>query len=239
MLVPVALLLVVLTCSPGTLSLFGGAVAVAEGEQGTREADNPLSRLLSEYGTATNGENGYLESLYLAEGCTAEGMETWLVFQNPLDDGPAVLDIDFLTATGRVEGPRGLEVPVLSRRTLLVNTYLPGCYDLSIEVKCKENVVLCERSMYGPGRAWGHCNTASWGPFEVWLFPEGCTAGGMETWLAIQNPDDEEKAVLDIDFLTATGRVEGPRDVEVPALSRRSLRLNDYLPGCYELSVAV
>jgi hypothetical protein len=182
-------------------------------------------------------EGGFEITWFMAEGCTAGGMETWLTLLNP-EDAPAIVDIYFYNTQGRVQGPRDLEVPPQSRSTVYVNEYMKDCYDVSISVDCKEGEVICERSMYGPGGTWGHCNTASYNPFEIWYFPEGCTAGGMETWLTLLNPG-EEPALVDIAFYTSGGPEEGITDLEVPPLTRRSVRLNDYLPGRYDLSSVV
>ncbi len=149
-----ALFFASLTCFAGTSSFLGGKAAAAEEERGEEAADDYLSRLLCEYGSAQ--EDDFEIVWYMAEGCTAGGMETWLTMLNP-EEEPSVLDIDFFTTEGRVQGPRGIEVPPLSRCTLNVNEYIKDCikdcYDVSMAVMCEEGVVICERSMYGPGKA--------------------------------------------------------------------------------------
>ena len=66
---------------------------------------------------------------------------------------------------------------------------------------------------------------------QTWYLAEGCTGsneqGSFETWVLVQNPGDTP-ADIDMTFQTDTGEVQGPRE-SVPAHTRRSYRVNDYV----------
>ncbi len=73
-------------------------------------------------------------------------------------------------------------------------------------------------------------------PSTTWYLAEGCTQGGMETWVLVQNPGDAPASIA-IDFQTATGRVEGPRET-VPARSRRTYEVSGYVTA-WDVSTTV
>ncbi len=90
---------------------------------------------------------------YLAEGCTAAGMQTYILVQNPGSDS-AHVKLTFQTKTGEVQGPE-VDLPGGRRTTFLANTYVPGNTDVSTKVT-SDRPVICERAMYGAGMAWAH-----------------------------------------------------------------------------------
>ena len=82
-------------------------------------------------------------------------METWVLLFNPTLNTVTV-NLVFMTDTGIVVPPdlQGVSLPALSRRSFNVGAYVQT-YDVSTLVDASDTVV-CERSMYGPGRAWAH-----------------------------------------------------------------------------------
>ncbi|HEY5493449.1 MAG TPA: C1 family peptidase, partial [Candidatus Anoxymicrobiaceae bacterium] len=69
-----------------------------------------------------------------------------------------------------------------------------------------------------------------------WLLAEGSTWPGYDEWVLLQNPDSQGSNV-NVAFLTPSGPVKGP-DVTVPAMSRTSIHVNDYLPNS-DVSTAI
>ncbi|MGQ9703899.1 MAG: 5'-nucleotidase C-terminal domain-containing protein [Actinomycetota bacterium] len=201
------------------------------------------------WATDSKGTRGLASEWVLPEGCTAGGMETYILVQNP-GDSPVHVDIAFHTGGGEVAPPelQDLEIPARSRRTFRANDYVTG-YDVSTLVRCADGGVAVERAMYGNGWIWGHASpgyavtmgvaNAGSGGSPVWYLPEGCTAGGMETYILVQNPGDSPVHV-DIAFHTGGGEVAPPelQDLEIPARSRRTFRANDYVTG-YDVSTLV
>lgn len=83
---------------------------------------------------------------YLAEGCTEEGFETWVLVANP-NDTPEEISMTLFTDRGEVAGP-GDTIPARSRRSYNLASYVTT-YDVSIKVESSGAGVVCERAMYG------------------------------------------------------------------------------------------
>ncbi|MBC7253919.1 MAG: S8 family serine peptidase, partial [Actinobacteria bacterium] len=179
----------------------------------------------------------YTVTWYLAEGCTAAGMQTYILIQNP-NPGAVTVDLTFMTGNGPVPGPRGFTLPANSRATFLANAYVPGEADLSTRVTSEGGGVVCERAMYGPGMAWAHDSVGVTSPSTTWYLAEGCTAAGMQTYILVQNPNPGAVTV-DLTFMTGNGPVPGPRGFTLPANSRATFLANAYVPGEADLSTRV
>ncbi len=184
------------------------------------------------------GDNGVIISTaapdparwYLAEGCTQGGMETFILVQNP-NPFNVTVDLTLQTSTGE-QKPAGLQgqvIPAGSRRTFPLHDYLYD-WDVSTLVTPTGGEVICERAMYGGGRAWAHDSVGVTAPAADWFLAEGCTQGGMETFILVQNPG-AEPVTVDLTCQTGEGTVAPPllQDQVIPAGSRRSFKLNDYL----------
>jgi hypothetical protein len=184
---------------------------------------------------------------YLAEGATGNNangfFETWVLVQNP-NPVPVDIDMDFQTSTGQVPGPRET-VGASSRRSFRVNDYVN---DLDVSTRVSSLTpggnIICERAMYwtyqgsAGRRTLGHDSIGVTTPSNTWFLAEGATAGGFETWVLIQNPNPNPLPV-DIKFQTAAGQVQGPVGDLIPAQSRVSYRVNDYVPNNFNVSTSV
>jgi hypothetical protein len=96
-----------------------------------------------------------ITSWYLAEGSTYGGMETWVVVMNPYAT-PATVDLTFYTEGGKVDGPQDFPIPAYSRQSFFLNSLVPNMKDVSTKVVTTGSNVICERSVYGAGKAWAH-----------------------------------------------------------------------------------
>ncbi|MHB8893636.1 MAG: IPT/TIG domain-containing protein [Candidatus Geothermincolia bacterium] len=103
-------------------------------------------------GTDTIGFVSPDNNIYLAEGSTAWGFETFVCIQNPNDKATEVTVI-YETNQGAVAGQKR-QVPANSRITINVNDELPN-RDTSIKLTCPDPI-MAERSMYWNGRGAGH-----------------------------------------------------------------------------------
>ena len=178
---------------------------------------------------------------YLAEGSTAGGMETWVLVQNPTAE-EAKVNIKFQTDKGEV-APQELQGKVIAantRQSFLVNDYVPDNYNVSTFVETLQGGVVCERAMYGDSRRWAHDSIGVNAPAAEWYLAEGSTAGGMETWVLVQNPSHRDVRV-NISFQTDAGRKapDALQGVTIPAASRRTFFVNDYVPNNYNVSTLV
>jgi|GEM_PF-1025627 len=164
-------------------------------------------------------------SWYFAEGCTEGDFDTWVLVQNPGNTDVAV-SLTLMTSTGQVAGPRDITVPVASRCSFNLDSYVTD-WDVSTRVIASAPVV-CERAVYGGSRAWAHESIGAAQPSTTWYLAEGCTEGDFETWVLVQNPGTVE-ATVELTFMTSSGEVSGPRGFPIGANSRHSFRLNDYV----------
>ncbi len=169
---------------------------------------------------------------YLAEGCTGGDFETFILVQNP-GDTEVSANLTFMTSAGEQTGPRDAIIPAGSRRTFKANDYVTD-WDVSTRVEAS-GAVICERAVYGNGRSWAHDSIGVTVPSIGWNFAEGCTDGGMETWILVQNPNAE---AVDVILALGTSSEYIAVDDQVPANSRRSFRLNDYVTD-YNVSTTV
>jgi hypothetical protein len=103
-------------------------------------------------GTDTIGFTEPAPMIYLAEGSTAWGFETYVCIQNPNDKATEVTVI-YETADGAVAGGKKT-VPANSRVTINVNNELPN-KDTSIKLTCPDPI-MAERSMYWNNKGAGH-----------------------------------------------------------------------------------
>lgn len=179
----------------------------------------------------TPGSNTYC---YLAEGCTADGMETWVLVQNP-NSTNADVNITYMTPAGAVTGPAAT-IPPHSRQSFDVSQTVPNEYQVSTKVTSK-NTIYGERSMFGNSRSWATDSIGVANPSKTWYLAEGSTAGGMETWVLVQNPNDKPANVV-LTYMTATGPVEGPA-VSIPANSRVTFQAAATVPEQWDVSTKI
>ena len=173
-------------------------------------------------------------SWYVAEGSTGPGMETYVLVQNPGDD-VANVRLTYMTQNGEVPGPTVAMAPH-SRRTFFAADSVPDTWDVSTMVSSDSNVVV-ERSVYGNNRQWAHNSIGVIKPSSSWYLAEGSTGPGMETWVLVQNPN---RTAVDVklSFMTDKGPRAGP-EVIMPAVSRRTFNLANYVNGYWGVSTRV
>lgn len=171
---------------------------------------------------------------YLAEGSTAGGFETWVLLQNP-GDKDADVEVTYMTTGGPVQGPT-FKLPASSRKTIEVAKDVPATWSVSTKVEADEPII-AERAMYWNNRDGGHCAVGVQNPGTEWFMAEGATAGGFETWVLVQNPNND-KANVTVTYMTADGPVAGPK-VEVAANSRKTIEVAKTLPNDYQVSTKV
>jgi hypothetical protein len=155
---------------------------------------------------------------YMAEGCTANGFETWVLLQNP-GGATAHATVTYMNENGAQAGPT-VEIPAHSRKTINVADTLPNDAQVSTKVT-SDQPVIAERSVYWNGRQGGTCETGLDSPKTKALLAEGATDGGFESWILIQNPGPLDATVY-ITYLTGTGPVEKAA-LSVPAGKRVSV----------------
>jgi hypothetical protein len=172
---------------------------------------------------------------YLPEGSSAWGFETWTAVLNPTDRA-ADLTLRYMTETG---GPKTVNktLPANSRATYSMAADI-GVADASIEV-ISDVPVVAERSMYDSGRREGSCSIGAPAPAADFYLSEGATGytAGFTTYVLVQNPNNAGNKVT-FTFQTGAGQVAGPA-FTMPPNSRKTVRLNDFLPANTDVSTQV
>jgi hypothetical protein len=171
---------------------------------------------------------------YLAEGCTANGFETWVLLQNP-GDAAATATVTYMNEKGPVAGPV-VTLPPRSRKTINVADTLPSDVQVSTRVSADQPVI-AERSVYWNNRTAGTCAVGLNRPGTEWYLPEGSTGGGFETWILVQNPG-EATAEVSLTYMNEKGPQAGPI-LTLPAHSRASVNVASTLPNDWQVSTSM
>ncbi len=105
-----------------------------------------------------------------------------------------------------------------------------GAKDASIRLD-SDRPVIPERAMYRNDRREGHDSIGTVAPALDYYLAEGTTAWGFTTYVLIQNPNPSEPSV-NVVYMTDAGPVLHPENpIVMPASSRETFRVNDFLPG--------
>ncbi|MBN2168777.1 MAG: C39 family peptidase [Actinobacteria bacterium] len=86
-------------------------------------------------------------------------------------------------------------------------------------------------------RTWAHDSIGVPNPSETWYLAEGSTRGGFETWILVQNPNDED-ADVSLTYMTADGEEAGPT-VTIGANSRTTFFVGDTVADTWSVSTKV
>jgi len=174
------------------------------------------------------------KSWYLAEGCTGNGFETWVLLQNP-GDTPANVTLTYMNEKGSVPGPT-INLPAKSRKTINVADTLPNDVQVSTNVT-SDQPVIAERAMYWNNRQAGTCAAGITKPGNEWYLAEGSTGGNFETWILVQNPGDAAAKVA-LTYMNEKGVQAGPV-LNMPAHSRSSVNVANTLANDWQVSTKI
>ena len=174
------------------------------------------------------GTTALARDYYLAEGATGYdvGYTTYVLVQNP-HDTPTDVEINYLTGSGPVDGPR-FQMPANSRKTIRVNDQLPPNTDVSTHVHGSQSII-AERAMYwdnGTGVAC-HDSIGMDSPHGAFYLPDGQTSNGRETWTLIQNPFDED-IMVEVTYLPEGGGATVSKGEAIPANTRKTFNMAEH-----------
>ncbi len=186
-------------------------------------------------GHSSVGVTSPSKTWYLAEGSSAWNFECWLLIQNP-NARAANCRVTYMIEN---EGPKTVDhaVPANSRATFDMSKDI-GNKDASIKVE-SDIPVIPERAMYRNNRREGHDSIGTTIPAADYYLAEGATGYnvGYITYVLVQNPNDSPTDVA-ITYLTGSGQVAGP-SFQMPANSRKTIKVNDQLPANTDVSTKV
>jgi Domain of unknown function (DUF5122) beta-propeller len=165
------------------------------------------------------------KSYLLAEGAVGydSGYTTYVLVQNP-QSTPNKVNINFLTGTGKVQGP-SFTMDGNSRKTVRVNDHLPANTDVSTSV-VGASPIIAERAMYwnSPAGEACHDSIGMSSPAMKFYLPDGQTSGGRETWTLVENPWGTPVEVT-ITYMTPTGIGNVTKKETIPANSRKTFNM--------------
>lgn len=207
---------------------------------------DPNAQALQPYqmkgGHASPGSYKTAKEWYLAEGSTAFGFETYVLVQNP-GNSAASVKATFMTAKG-IAAEKTIAMAPNSRATFKVSEFVDGDFHVATKVT-SDQLVVAERSMYWDKRMTssvplmteGHSATGVTVTGKKWMVPEGSTGGGFDSWVLISNPTAADTDAT-VTFMTASGPAQ-PITIEVPANTRFTMRVSDYVPDDFHVSTLV
>jgi hypothetical protein len=91
---------------------------------------------------------------------------------------------------------------------------------------------------YGADWTGGHCVIGAKDSATDWFFAEGYTGDNFQEWLCLQNPYGGP-CTVEIDYYSQERGALEPRQIEIPALSRMTIRVNDNAGPNLQLSTRV
>lgn len=147
------------------------------------ECDHPVvveRSMYFDYKGITEGSNTLAapepsKEWYLAEGCTGNGFDTYVLMLNPGDADTETILRFYLP--GGVTKSMGAFVPAHSRKTIWLNQ-VPGLETAQVATYItSDQPIVVERSMYFQlgAKSGGHSAMGSAKPSADWYFAEGCT----------------------------------------------------------------
>ena len=172
---------------------------------------------------------------FFAEGYTGGSFDTWVLLQNP---NPAIANVTLTFMCP--EGPavtHQISVPGGSRKSVHVDE-IPGLESSDVSTQVSSDFpVVAERAMYFnyQGKDGGSDTIGASQPSNKWLFAEGYTGDSFDTWLLLQNPNDNA-ATISLDFMLPDGSVVN-KEVRVPGRTRHTVHLDD-IPGLESTEVS-
>ena len=207
--------------SANTIKILGVLIALV-----VVQVFNPVALAQRNGGHLSRSRSQASRAWYFAEGTTREGFEEWICLLNPGDE-PTEAHISYmLDGGGALSKEYGL--PSGQRITIDVSRDVEPNRDVSLLITSGEPI-LAERSMYFSykGNYTGsHSTSGAKAPQEEWHFAEGCTRNGFDTFLCLQNPQDEN-SIVDIEYCCGDGLLEERKGVIVPAHSRFTVPVHE------------
>lgn len=191
-------------------------------------------------GHCVMGTPSLSQQYYFAEGTTRGGFEEWLTLQNPNQEA---ITIEAIYQLGEGQGdpvPKSYDVPAGTRQTILVPVEVGDGKDVSVYLS-SDSQFLAERPMYFDysyvdlQAQGGHCVIGATAGASEWFLAEGYTGDGFNQWICLQNAGAEDATVL-ITYYTQEKGALDPKEVSVPAGTRRTVMVNDHAGAGYQLS---
>ena len=176
-------------------------------------------------GHASQGVSQAQKEWYLAEGCTTNGFDEYMLMMNP-NPGTASVATDYMKPDGSVINVT-YSVPGFSRYTVRIND-IPGLEDTEVSVRMlSDQPIVAERSMYFEyrGKLGGSDTVGASATSKTWYLAEGYTGGDFDEFILIQNPQTVDSKVR-TEYMRSDGQ-NVMKEYDVKAHSRFSIHVDD------------
>ena len=189
-------------------------------------------------GHCVMGAPSLSKEYYFAEGTTRSGFEEWITLQNPNGEEISV-DATYQLGQGNPV-PATYDLAPNTRRTVFVPHEVGEDRDVSVHL-VSESDFLAERPTYFSysymdlSSQGGHCVIGATSPATGWFLAEGCTRSGFNQWICLQNAGTED-AMVQITYYTQEAGALAPKELVVPAGTRRTVMVNNDAGSGYQLS---
>jgi len=171
------------------------------------EAETPVFAERTVYfghdATGGIGTRSGARSWYLAEGSTQPPFDTWILLLNPNDEETSAHLTFMLENGGTVEVDQPLAP--MSRVSIDTNDVVRSA-GFATEVRSELPIVV-ERAMYFGGGG-GHGTIGVKTPGKTWFLAEGDSRPGFDTWILLQNPNQDAVANVAVTFIKDDGTTQ-------------------------------
>lgn len=198
-------------------------------------AVRPVNKSRTPAGSGKRNARGTTGHWYLPEGSTAWGFRTYVQVENA-GSTDELCTVYFMKTNGAITG---VDCLVNKASMLFINPedYLGSC-DFSTEVAYTPGASIAASRVMIAGTGSNsliHSSIGSEVTSTNWYLPEGSTGGDFDTFVLVQNPNSNAVSV-NLVMMTPEGSMVPIDPVVMPANSRHTFRLRDYLPGEWSIS---
>jgi len=171
-----------------------------------------------------------IQNWYLAEGYTANNTSTFILIQNPQTVSAQVC-VTYMLQGGGIKFHK-VEVAPKSRFTIATQDadQVGTGYAFSTKLASSQKIIV-ERSMYWPigeGIQGGHATTGVTSPATEWYLAGGYTGLGFQTFILIQNPNNNP-ANVEVTYMPDAGE-NVVKNIIIPGNSRFTIVAHDPNP---------
>ncbi len=194
-------------------------------------------------GHCVMGSTCLAQEYHFAEGTTQAGFEEWLTIQN-VQTFPLTVEATYQFGEGQgMPLDRKYLIEAGRRLTVFVPMEVGQDKDVSVRLRSSagfmaERVIYFRYSFMGADWTGGQCAIGASQASYQWFFAEGSTHSGFHEWLSLHNNGDEE-AQVELIYITQEAGNLTPREIKVPARSRRTVWVNRDAGENYQLACKI
>jgi len=197
------------------------------------ESDEPIKaehvRVGPSWGMGSDGAIETASTWYFPSGYS--GDDDWIDILNP-SDNIAHTNLTFYYENGDTQR-LAINVSAHSRKGVKLNDYITGVKSYGIKIESGEPIKAVHVRI---GPSWGMGSDGAIETASTWYFSSGYS--GDDDWIDILNPSDNIAQIINITLYYEDGDTQS-LFIAVPAHSRKSIKLNDYITGVKSYGIKI